>query len=177
MTEDNLTQLNRRISELQNECEKLSNQLMVFKQEKQREKQDSPRTPLQIKDKIKEKNHNNNSKMDSEKSKKGRNKIFVPPTLEEVQSYMDEIGETRFSAERFWNYYEAKGWVLGRSKMRFWKLVLDNWVVGENKKRQKRQAPVPQPAVVTFMPFKPVETKGAVSYEEYLRLKEKAKTL
>ena len=42
------------------------NAIVVFKQEKQKEKQDSPHTPLQIKEKIKEKNHYNNSKMVSE---------------------------------------------------------------------------------------------------------------
>lgn len=61
-----IAELKQQINELQKECQKLSNQIVVFKQEKQKEKQDSPHTPLQIKEKIKEKNHYNNSKMVSE---------------------------------------------------------------------------------------------------------------
>ena len=173
-----IAQLKRQVCELKKECQKLNSELMVFKQEKQKEKQDSPRTPLQIKEKIKEKNHYNNSKMDFEKesennSQKGRKEAFIPPTLEEVRAYMDKIGENGFTAERFWNYYEAKGWVLGKAKMKFWKRVLDNWSNGGNdKSRKSRGAKTPaQRNIVTFNAFKPVETKGAVSYEEYKRMK------
>lgn len=179
MMEEKINQLKRQILELGKRCEELSNQLGAFKQEKQKEKQDSPHTPLQEKEKIKEKNNHNNSKIGSEKNskncfKKGRKRAFVPPTLDEVQAYMDEIGESRFTAVRFWNYYEAKGWVLGKSKMRFWKCVLDNWVRTENdKRREKTNTPAPQQNVVTFIPFKHVDTTGTVSYEEYLRMKKR----
>ena len=173
-----IAQLNQRIYVLQEECQKLRNQLVAFKQEKQKEKQDSPHTPLQIKEKIKEKNHYHNSKMVSENdqkkgSQKARREPFVPPTLEEVQAYMDEIGEKRFTAVRFWNYYEAKGWVLGKVKMKFWKRVLDNWSSGRNDGSRRwgaAKAPARQ-NVVTFNAFKPMETKGAVSYVEYERMK------
>ena len=173
-----IAQLNQRIYVLQEECQKLRNQLVVFKQEKQKEKQDSPHTPLQIKEKIKEKNHYHNSKMVSENdqkkgSQKARREPFIPPTLEEVQAYMDEIGEKRFTAVRFWNYYEAKGWVLGKVKMKFWKRVLDNWSSGRNDGSRRwgaAKAPAQQ-NVVTFNAFKPMETKGAVSYVEYERMK------
>ena len=114
--------------------------------------------------------------MDSEmKQKKGRKRAFIPPTLDDVQAYMDEIGEDRFTAERFWRYYEAKGWVLGKAKMRFWKVVLDNWVERENNKGGQRVKPQKkQQNIVIFNPFKPVDKTGVVSYEEYLRLKNKA---
>ena len=173
-----IAQLRRQVCELKEECQKLNSELMVFKQEKQKEKHDSPHTPLQIKEKIKEKNHYNNSKMDFEKesennSQKGRKEAFIPPTLEEVRAYMDENGENGFSAERFWNYYEAKGWVLGKAKMKFWKRLLDNWSNGgDDKSRKSRAAKAPaQRNIVTFNAYKPVETKGSVSYEEYVRMK------
>ena len=179
-----VSQLKRQILELQEKYKKLSSQLMVFKQEKQKEKQDSPRTPLQTKEKIKEKNHYNNSKMDSGKdtennSQKGRKEAFIPPTLEEVRAYMNEIGENGFTAERFWNYYEAKGWVLGKVKMRFWKRVLDNWSNKENEKAKRRRgatSPVQQ-NIVTFNAYKPVNTTGAVSRAEYERMVKEGKSL
>jgi hypothetical protein len=87
---------------LQKECQKLSSEIGAFKQEKQKEEKDSPRTPLQKKEKIKEKNNNNDSKMGLGKepethSQKGRKEAFVPPTLEEVQAYMDQKGESSFT--------------------------------------------------------------------------------
>ena len=87
---------------MQKECKKLSSEIGAFKQEKQKEKKDSPRTPLQKKEKIKEKNNNNDSKMCWGKepethSQKGRKAAFVPPTLEEVQAYMDQKGESSFT--------------------------------------------------------------------------------
>ena len=111
--------------------------------------------------------------MESEiKQKKGRKKAFVPPTLDDVQAYMDEIGECRFTALKFWNYYEAKGWMLGRAKMRCWKIVLNNWNERDNQKgAENGKSQKPPKNVVTFNAFKPVDRTGAVSYEEYLRMK------
>ena len=111
--------------------------------------------------------------MDSEiKQKKGRKKAFIPPTLDDVQAYMDEIGECRFTAVRFYNYYEAKGWILGKVKMKCWKVVLDNWIERENKKgKLGKPQQKPQQNVVTFNAYKPVDRTGTVSYEEYLKMK------
>ena len=149
---------------------------VLFKQEKQTEKKGSPLHPFSKKEKIKEKNNYNNSKMDFEiKQKKGRKSAFIPPTLDEVQAYMDEIGEHRFTALRFWNYYEAKGWVLGKARMRFWKLVLDNCRERENNRRARQlKSQKMQQNTVIFREFKPVDRTGAVSYEEYLRMKNEA---
>ena len=174
-----MEQLKRQILSLQEECQKLSSRIDAFKQEKQKEEKDSPRTPLQKKEKIKEKNHHHNSKMGWGKepethSQKGRKKAFVPPTLEEVQAYMDLRGEHRFTAVTFWNYYEARGWTLGKSKMRFWRRVLDIWINKENERSGRRNgstSPAQQDNVVTFHAYKPVDTRGSVSYEEYLRMK------
>ena len=165
--EETIAMLQAQIQELQKECQELRNQLALNKQEKQ----DSPHTPFQIK----EKNNNNDSKIGSEtESKKGRKKQFVPPTLQEVQDYMDQIGETSFTAAKFWNYYEARGWTLGKSKMRYWKVVLDNWSKCDKTKRKVER---PAQNIVTFNAYKPIETKGAVSYEEYLKMRETASPL
>ncbi len=51
---------------------------------------------------------------------------FVPPTVEEVQDY---IYEKKYSidAEAFVAFYESKGWMIGRNKMRNWKAALVTW--------------------------------------------------
>lgn len=45
---------------------------------------------------------------------------FVPPTLEEVRSYVAERNSP-VEPREFIDFYEAKGWMMGRSPMRDWK--------------------------------------------------------
>lgn len=51
---------------------------------------------------------------------------FVPPTLDEVQSYIAEKGYN-VDAERFISYYESNGWMVGRNHMKDWKATVRNW--------------------------------------------------
>jgi len=104
----------------------------------------------------------------AEEQKKGRKRVFIPPTPQDVQAYMDQIGVTRFTAVKFCNYYEARGWTLGKSKMRSWKAVVNFWSSGEKTMRKEER---PAPNIVTFNAYKPVDNAGAVSYEEYLKMK------
>ena len=151
--------------------------------EKKKKMKESTPPPLKERKEIRKEdcyNNYNDNKGDSPNSKNGNapEQFFVPPTLDEVQAYMDEIGECRFTALKFWNYYEARGWILGKTKMRFWKRVLDNWVSTENDRARRRRgakAPTAQRNIVTFNAYKPVDTTGAVSYEEYERLKKEGK--
>ena len=63
--------------------------------------------------------------------------VFTPPTVEEVRSYISERGYT-VDAERFVNFYESKGWMVGKSKMRDWKAAVRNWAKDAPKKSQYR---------------------------------------
>ena len=58
--------------------------------------------------------------------KKNNNKRFVKPTVEEVRAYCLEKG-LNLDAERFVNYYESKGWVVGKSPMKDWKAAARGW--------------------------------------------------
>ena len=51
---------------------------------------------------------------------------FIKPTLEEVKAYCEER-KNRVDPERFFDYYESKGWVVGKSKMKDWKAAVRNW--------------------------------------------------
>lgn len=53
-------------------------------------------------------------------------KRFVPPTLEEVQAYIAE-NKYRVNAEKFINFYESKGWLVGKVKMKDWKSAVRSW--------------------------------------------------
>lgn len=51
---------------------------------------------------------------------------FIPPTLDLVQSYITENNYT-VDAERFINFYESKGWYVGKNKMKDWKAAVRTW--------------------------------------------------
>lgn len=51
---------------------------------------------------------------------------FVPPTLDEVSAEVALKGY-RLDASRFINFYEAKGWMVGKNKMVSWRAALANW--------------------------------------------------
>jgi hypothetical protein len=57
---------------------------------------------------------------------KDKRKRFTPPTLEEVKSYCQER-KNSVDPERFINFYESKGWVVGKSPMKDWKAAVRNW--------------------------------------------------
>lgn len=51
---------------------------------------------------------------------------FVPPNLAEVKAYCEER-KNEVDAERFINFYESKGWMVGRNKMKNWKSSVRVW--------------------------------------------------
>lgn len=53
-------------------------------------------------------------------------KRFRPPTLEEVKAYCLERNNS-INPEKFFNYYEANGWKVGRGKMKDWKAAVRSW--------------------------------------------------
>ena len=61
-----------------------------------------------------------------------KEKHFVPPTLENVREYCQEKGYN-VDAERFVDFYESKGWMIGKNKMKDWKATVRNWARGQNK--------------------------------------------
>lgn len=58
--------------------------------------------------------------------KESSKKRFVKPTLEQVQAYCQERNNG-VEPEKFINYYESKGWVVGKSPMKDWKAAVRTW--------------------------------------------------
>lgn len=61
------------------------------------------------------------------------NKRFTPPTLEEVKDYCKERNN-EVDAQRFIDFYESKGWMVGKNKMKDWKACVRTW---ESKNKQE----------------------------------------
>jgi predicted phage replisome organizer len=67
-----------------------------------------------------------------------RKHTFKPPTLEEVQAYCKERNNN-VDAERWYNFYTSKGWMIGKNKMKDWKAAVRTW-----EKQDKPQQPQQQ---------------------------------
>ena len=56
------------------------------------------------------------------------------PTLEETQIYFIEKNFPEIEAQRFFNYFESNGWLVGgRTKMKDWKAAARNWMLNAKK--------------------------------------------
>ena len=53
-------------------------------------------------------------------------KRFVPPTLDEVSAYCKERNN-HINPAKFIAFYESKGWMVGKNKMKDWKAAIRNW--------------------------------------------------
>ena len=84
-----------------------------------------------------------------QESKEEKNKRFSPPSVDEVQAYLDEKGYS-IDAEAFVDFYASKGWKVGKNPMQNWKAAVGTWV-----RRQKEDTPAPKQ--------KPPQTGGAQS--------------
>lgn len=51
---------------------------------------------------------------------------FTPPTVEEVREYCRERGNA-VDASRFVDFYTAKGWMVGKTRMKDWKAAVRTW--------------------------------------------------
>ena len=71
-----------------------------------------------------------------------KEKRFTPPTLDQVREYAEQYGREKgkppINAERFFDFYVSKNWMIGKNKMKDWKAALRNWA---REKRPARAAP------------------------------------
>jgi len=79
-------------------------------------------------------------RLDKESIDKDNNKRFTPPTVEEVKAYCQERNNG-IDAEAFVSFYESKGWLIGKNKMKDWKAAVRTWersrqTEGKDKKKK-----------------------------------------
>ena len=78
------------------------------------------------------------------REKKRYNPDDIPPNYVEVQKYFIEKNSTIQEAEKFFNYYTSKGWLVGgKSKMKDWKASSNNWILNTEKFNPPKSAPHP----------------------------------
>jgi hypothetical protein len=76
-----------------------------------------------------------NSKEDKE-VKNINSSHFVPPSLDDIRDYCSER-KNGIDAQAFIDFYAAKGWMIGKNKMKDWKAAVRTW-------EQRRKTPSQQ---------------------------------
>jgi hypothetical protein len=66
----------------------------------------------------------NETGIDNEK--KIKNAKFKIPTIQEIQDYCSER-KNKVDADKFFNFYQSKGWYVGKTKMKDWKACVRTW--------------------------------------------------
>ena len=62
----------------------------------------------------------------SDKDIKVKKDVFIKPSIVEIKTYMTEIGMADVS-EKWFDYYESNGWLVGKNKMKNWKAAVRTW--------------------------------------------------
>lgn len=68
-------------------------------------------------------------------------KKFQKPTVQEISDYAKEIGFT-LEPQTFFDFYESKGWVVGKSPMKDWKAAVRTWKRNQGGNYVARTTPV-----------------------------------
>ena len=64
----------------------------------------------------------------------------IPPKIEEVRAYC-KLRENRVNPEQFMDYYESKGWMIGKNRMKDWKAAVRTWERRSHDKQENRVDP------------------------------------
>lgn len=62
---------------------------------------------------------------------------FTPPSLEDVQSYCLERNNS-VDPQAFIDFYESKGWMVGKNKMKDWKAAVRTWERNRNNSKKEK---------------------------------------
>lgn len=92
-------------------------------------------TKPEPKEKDKEKDKDKVKEKGNKREYEGEPKRFSPPTLLEIESYCKERNN-KVNPERFYDFYESKGWYVGKNKMKDWRACVRTWEMEESEKKQ-----------------------------------------
>lgn len=98
----------------------------------------SPKNGMQMDSNTDNKN-NTDTKIDNKTKNDNKNNTetkktvsFQRPTLDEVKAYCQSINSP-IDAEQFYNFYEAKDWMLGKNHIKKWKCCVRTWERNQTK--------------------------------------------
>jgi len=71
-------------------------------------------------------------RIDKDNNNRAKSTRFVPPTLEELTEYIQSRGN-KVNPNKFMDFYESKGWMVGKNKMKDWKAAVRGWETTDKK--------------------------------------------
>jgi uncharacterized protein YdaU (DUF1376 family) len=82
-------------------------------------------------------------------TKGNRANKFAVPTQKEIGLYFLErgSGDSMNQADKFYDFYSSKAWMIGKNKMKDWKAAVRNWIRSDNEKHQRLTQPTAKQAV------------------------------
>lgn len=72
-------------------------------------------------------------------------KRFVKPTIEQVEAYFKEIFVPPTEGQKFMDYHDSGGWMVGRKPMKDWKAACRTWRNNYTKFNPQARDQAPQP--------------------------------
>ena len=79
----------------------------------------------------------------------GEDSYCFPPSREEVEAFVKAECLGKVNLDKFFDYYNANGWKVGKNPMRDWKAVLRNW--NRNEKDNVKQKFTPEGRDLAFL--------------------------
>jgi hypothetical protein len=67
-----------------------------------------------------------NKQLTTNKNEKKERMLFIVPSLQEVSAYCQERNN-KVDSQKFFDFYESKGWMVGKNKMKDWKAAVRTW--------------------------------------------------
>jgi DNA replication protein DnaD len=75
---------------------------------------------------VKHKRNASETQMTPNKNDKNERMLFIVPALQEVSAYCQERNNN-VDSQKFFDFYESKGWMVGKNKMKNWKAAVRTW--------------------------------------------------
>lgn len=66
---------------------------------------------------------------------------FQKPSMDDIRAYCISRGNN-VDPEQFFNFYESKGWTIGKSPMRDWRAAVRTWEKREKETPQRKRSPL-----------------------------------
>lgn len=119
------SQIDRDAEKYQKRCEQnRNNRQRPSTNVNDRQRPSTNRTKENAKEKEKEKAKTKAKESIPPKAPQGAK--FTPPSLDDVRGYCEERGG-KVDPERFFDYYTANGWRVGKNPMKDWRATVRNW--------------------------------------------------
>jgi len=80
-------------------------------------------------------NENKNNNIIIEKEEKEKKRRFTKPTVEQIAEYCAKR-QNDIIAEEFFDFYESKGWMVGKSPMKNWQAAVRTWEIKHKNDKQ-----------------------------------------